>query len=300
MIYDIKIKTYINMYVYFRHMIEEVLAFLSLERIVPIIRTLVVLIVFLTLFNFLLSGVKKMLLKRAKTKRQISNIKIFTRLFRYVTIIALVLFAVFTYAGSWTGLGISVGLFSAALGWALQRPITGIAGWMMVILKRPFDIGDRIIIGNVRGDVVDITLTHIYIGEIGGIVAGEENSGRTIMVPNSKLFEQDITNYTADNDYVLDQVGITIKFKSNLDKAAKLCVDAAKKHTKDVIKKTGKQPYVRYSIQNSGMDVRVRFFAPAKKLQEVSTRIYEEIFKSVKKTKGVEFAYPHHQVYLKK
>ncbi len=107
---------------------------------------------------------------------------------------------------SWTALGLGVGLLSVAIGWALQRPITGMAAWFMIVVKRPFEIGDRVTIGAVKGDVVDITLTHIYINEIGGLVPSEENSGRTIMIPNSVLFEQNIINYTLQNEFVLDQV----------------------------------------------------------------------------------------------
>ncbi|MBD3354721.1 mechanosensitive ion channel, partial [Candidatus Woesearchaeota archaeon] len=206
----------------------------------------------------------------------------------------------FTYAGSWTGLGVSVGLFSAALGWALQKPITGIAGWIMVVLKRPFEIGDRIIIGNVRGDVEDISLTHIYVKEIGGIIGGEENSGRVVMIPNSKLFEQDITNYTQEDEYILDQVSTIITYESNIDKAMKIAVESAKKHTKEVIKKTKKQPYALTYFDSNGINLRVRYFSPTKKLQRISSAVTKEIYDMVSKEKDLRFAYPHNEVILNK
>src|SRR3989344_242908 len=100
---------------------------------------------------------------------------IFSRLIWYLVVGLGLIVALLSYSGSWTGLGITLGLFSAALGFALQRPITGVAAWVMLDIKRPFEIGDRIIVSGVRGDVADVTLTHIYVREIGGIVAGEEN-----------------------------------------------------------------------------------------------------------------------------
>ncbi|MCK4521832.1 MAG: mechanosensitive ion channel family protein, partial [Nanoarchaeota archaeon] len=199
-----------------------------------------------------------------------------------------------------TGLGVTVGLFTAALGWALQKPITGIAGWIMLVVKRPFDIGDRIIIGKVRGDVDDITLTHIYIKEIGGIVSGEENSGRIVMVPNSKLFEQDIINYTLQDEYVLDQVAVTVTYECNLDRAIKIALEAAKKCARDFIKQTGKKPYALTYFEPNGINVRVRYFAPAKHLQEISSAITKEIFDNIRKTKSVEIAYPHTEVVFRK
>ncbi|MBR9691560.1 mechanosensitive ion channel family protein [Candidatus Woesearchaeota archaeon] len=272
----------------------------SIDKLIPLFRTLITLIIFLVLFNLTLNAIKRALLRRAKTKHQTSNIKIFSRIAKYGAFLTLVIFAIFTYAGSWTGLGLSVGLFSAALGWALQRPITGIAGWMMVVIKRPFDIGDRIIIGKVRGDVIDITLTHVYIQEIGGIVGGEENSGRVVMVPNSKLFEQDIINYTLEDEYILSQVAVTITFESNLDKAIKIALDSTKKFTKELDKEHEKKPYVRTYFDAKGMNVRVRFFTPAKQIQEFTSNVSKEIFTNFMKAKDVEIAYPHTEILYRK
>ncbi len=73
----------------------------------------------------------------------------------------------------------------------------------MVVTKRPFDIGDRIIIGDIKGDIVDINLSHIRMLEVGGLTEDEEVSARVVMVPNWMLFEKNIIDYTLDNDYVI-------------------------------------------------------------------------------------------------
>lgn len=273
---------------------------IDITKYLPIARTIITVVVLLVVFNLILAFIKRGLLKRAKTKKQTSNIKIFSRIIKYIFTIVVILSAIFSYTGSWTGLGLTVGLMSAALGWALQKPITGIAAWIMVVTKRPFEIGDRIIIGKVRGDVADISLTHIAVQEIGGLVSGEENSGRTILVPNSTLFEQNIINYTTTDEYILDQVAVQVTYESNLDNAMKIVLESAKKITKDIIKKTGKQPYLRTYFQPSGIDVRVRYISPAKNLQEISSNMTQEIFSRIKKTKNVEIAYPHTEVLLRK
>ncbi len=268
-------------------------------KFLPLIRTILIVVIAFLIFNIALSAVKGYLKKRASKKKQISNIEIFSKVIKYIFTIVLILIAIFTYAGSWTGFGLSVGLFSAALGWALQRPITGIAGWIMVVVKRPFEIGDRIIIGKVRGDVEDISLTHIYIKEIGGIIGGEENSGRITMVPNSKLFEQDITNYTLSDDYMLDQVAFTVTYEGNLDKVMNIALDAANNQTKEYIEKMEKKPYVLTYFGPNGINVKLRYMSPAKRLQEFSSRITKEIFDGISKTKDVEIAYPHTEVLLR-
>ncbi|MBW2974463.1 mechanosensitive ion channel family protein [Candidatus Woesearchaeota archaeon] len=262
----------------------------------PLIRTIITVVVVFIVFSFILSVIKKSLLKRAKRKKQISNIEIFSKVLKLIFLVLLVMFALSSYSGSWAGLGIGIGLFSAALGWALQKPITGVAGWIMVITKRPFEIGDRVIIGSVRGDVADITLTHIYLKEIGGIVAGEENSGRIIMVPNSTLFEQNIINYTQEYEYILDQISFTVTYESNLDKAIKIGLEAARKCTKNVIDEIKKEPYVRTYFDTNGIIVHVRYYSPAKNIQEVSSNVTKETFDRIMKTKGVEISYPHTKV----
>ncbi|MFH0752542.1 MAG: mechanosensitive ion channel family protein [archaeon] len=262
-------------------------------NIVPFLKTILILAIIFALFSLIIKIIEKRLLKRVKTKKQITTVEIFSKSLKYGFLLMLILLAVFSYSGSWTSLGLVIGLLSAALGWALQRPISGIAAWIMVVTKRPFEIGDRIIIGSVRGDVSDITLTHIYLKELGGLIQSEENSGRIIMVPNSQLFEQNIINYTANDDYVLDQVVTLITYESNLDKAMQIALDATIKHTKEFKDQTKHQPHIRTYFQPSGINIHARYFTPATRVSEISSRITKEIFDGIRKTRGVEIAYPH-------
>ncbi|PIO03184.1 hypothetical protein COT48_05815 [Candidatus Woesearchaeota archaeon CG08_land_8_20_14_0_20_47_9] len=272
----------------------------SLEGLVPLVRTIIGITTVYLIFKLFIDLAKKSLLKKARTKKQISNVELFSRVLKYFVFAILAIFAFSSYTGSWASLGIGIGLMSAALGWALQKPITGIAAWMMIVAKRPFDIGDRVIIGSVRGDVADITLTHIYLKEIGGIVPGEENSGRLIMVPNSILFEQNIINYTSDDDYILDQVSVTITYESNINHAMEIAIAAARNQTGEIIKKVKKDPYVRTYFKDSGIEVIVRYISLVKSMQEISSKVTRDIFGRILKANDVEIAYPHTEVLLRR
>ena len=217
----------------------------GLAGYLPLLRTIVSVIVAFIIFSFLINLIKRKLLKKVRSKKQISNIEIFSKILKYMLVFFLIFFAFSSYSGSWAGLGISAGLLSAALGWALQRPITGIAAWIMVITKRPFEIGDRILIGDTKGDVVDITLTHVHLSEIGGTIASEETSGRTILIPNSILFEQKIINYTLQNEFILDEVITLITYESDLEKAKEICLKAALQFLDDELKNQKELPFVR-------------------------------------------------------
>jgi small-conductance mechanosensitive channel len=236
---------------------------------------------------------KRALLRNAKTAKQKANVTVFIHVIKYLFIVFGFLAVIFISTGSLTGLGISAGLFTAALGWALQRPITGIAAWLMVLIRKPFQIGDRIAIGDTRGDVSDISLTHIYLGEIGGTVASEESSGRIILIPNSILFEQKVINYTMQDEFILDEAVTLITYESNLEKAKKICLDAANKYFDKSLKKKKEKPFVRVFQQDSGIHVKVRYKVRTSKRIEVLSNIHNEIINNIAKTKDVNIAYPH-------
>jgi len=103
-----------------------------------IFRTVLIFVVLYFIFFRLLKTVKKRFLKKAKTKKEKSNVEIFFRASQYFLILLLLIFAFLAYGGSLTGIGVVAGLLSAALGWALQRPITGMAAWLMVVVPLLF------------------------------------------------------------------------------------------------------------------------------------------------------------------
>ena len=270
----------------------------NLDLFFGIFIIIVIVIAIYLSFNWLLGTVQKRLLLNAKTKKEKSNVKIFFQVSRYILISLIAVFAVLSYTGSFAGIGLTAGLLSAALGWALQRPITGIAAWLMVVIKRPFEIGDRVVIGGIKGDILEITLTHIHIGEIGGTIASEESSKREILIPNAKLFEENIINYTREDELILDQVKFTVTFESDINTAQSIAKESAKEVIKEYLEEI-ENPYTRIRFQASGIDIHTRYYITASKREEVSSEITQKIFEKAGKLEEVEFAYPHTEVLLR-
>ena len=249
------------------------------------------------IFCYIFNALKKYLLKKAKNKKERSDIEIFSRAIKYIVILFLIIFGVLSYSGSLISIGLFAGLISASLGWALQRPISGMAAWLMLVIKRPFEIGDRVIIGSVKGDISDITLSHVHIKEIGGTIPSEETSGRTILIPNAKLFEEDIINYTRKDNFILDEVSFPITFDSDIDEAQKIGKESAEIVLKDYEKNIQK-PYSRTYFQPSGVNIFVRYLTLASNRNEISSKITQHIFKKVNQTKKIKFAYLHTEISL--
>jgi len=282
---------------------EDIINFkgmISVDNLIRFVRPTIVILVVVMIYFFIMGFVKRKLLKRSKSKITIHNINVYFNVLNYLFIIVLVIFIIFYTTGNILAFGVTAGLISAALGWALQRPITGMAAWLMVVVKKPFMIGDRILISNMKGDVMDITLTHIYLKEVGGTVNSEEVSGRVVMIPNSVLFEKNIINYTAQDEYILDDVGILVTYESNLDKAVRICESAANKVMKDQAGKMPKEPYVRVQFQGSGIDIKTRYYVKAEDRIKIASDITKEINREFKKQSEVDIAYPHTEIVLKK
>ena len=197
------------------------------------------------------------------------NVQHFLFIYRYAWLGAGFVLALISFSGSIEALGISAAFLGMILGWSLQAPVTGIAAWLMIILKQPFKIGDRVIISGIIGDVVDINLTHVLLNQVGGTIGGEEKSGRGVLIPNATLFGQIIYNYALEefggkaagapvDNYILDEVPIRITYPSDFDEAERIFIAAAKEVTADIISNSGQEPFVRAELFDSGIMVRLR------------------------------------------
>jgi len=195
-----------------------------------------------------------------------------------------------------TAVGAFGGLF---LGWSLQQPVTGMAAWVMITLKRPFRIGDRVFLPawNLIGDVVDTGMMYTTLNQVGGTVGTEEPSGRMVLVPNAILFGNVIIDYTKgsdpDSSYILDEIVVRITYGSDWDEAERILIEAAKEVTKDVIRASGTQPYVRSDFYDYGVWLRLRYMTLATERPRTSHEINQRIFKKVSLSRNVDFAIPY-------
>ena len=264
------------------------------------IRIVIIVLLCFIIFSIILHFVKKYLLKKVKSKKQVTNISIFIDLLKFMFYILLFIIIFSWYSQSWGELSFIIGLLTVALGWALQKPISGVVAWLILTIRRPLHIGDRVIISDVKGDIANITLTHFFIKEIGGTIDGEELSGRTVMIPTSIIFEDKIINYTEFDDYILDEITTAITYESNLEKAEKIVLNATSlvmdSHWKKFPKRIDVKPHTRLQFRDSGIDVTVRYQSIAKNRNSISTDIRRVIYNKIRESNDVEIAYPHTEV----
>lgn len=220
-------------------------------------------------------------------------LKIWNTLWKFIIAILVIM----AMTGSLRLLGLTAGFFGMMLGWSLQQPVTGIAAWLMIVLKKPFRIGDRVIIAGITGDVTGITLTHVILNQVGGSIGGEEKSGRGILIPNAILFQHVIINYTLDQEFMLDEVPVRLTFDSDWEHAKEIMIAAASEITSEIIAKTGQQPFIRAEFLDWGIMVRLRYHTVPARRQELSTYIIERLLRDFgKEYPRVRFATPSQSI----
>jgi small-conductance mechanosensitive channel len=219
------------------------------------------------------------------------------RLYRLVAVLVLALVLAQGF-GALAAFGSLFAMFGGMLlGWSLQAPVSGLAAWALVSLKRPFRPGDRVQFPslNLVGDVKDIGFMYTMLDQVGGSISSEEAVGRYILVPNAMLFSQVVINYTVKQEaaYMLDEVVIRITYDSDWETAERILIDAATEATAPIIQATGVQPYIRSDWYDYGVYLRLRYLTQVKERVEIAYNIQKLIFERIQHTPSVDMAIPY-------
>jgi small-conductance mechanosensitive channel len=206
-----------------------------------------------------------------------------------------------------------LGLLTAGLAIALQDVVKSVAGWVFLMWRKPFIIGDRIQVGSYAGDVIDVRLFKFSLVEIGNWVEADQSTGRVIHLPNSLALTDVIANYTRGFEFIWNEIPVLVTFESNWQKAKKILVEIAQKHaahlTKDAEKRikeaskrymiffTALTPTVYTSVRDCGVLLTIRYLISPRSRRGSEQAIWEEILTEFSKCKDIDFAYPTQRFY---
>ena len=113
------------------------------------------------------------------------------------------------------GLTVAFGVAGAGIAFALQEVIASIAGWLALTFSNFYHPGDRVQLGGIKGDVIDIGVLRTTIMELGEWVNGDLYNGRIVRVANSFVFKEPVFNYSGDFPFLWDEIKVPIRFGSN-------------------------------------------------------------------------------------
>ena len=201
-----------------------------------------------------------------------------------------------------------LGLLSAGIAIALKDPLVNLIGWQYILWRRPFDVGDRVEIGQKAGDVIDITPFNFTMMEIGNWVNADESTGRIIHVPNGHVFMQHLANYGKGFKYIWNEISVLVTFESDWKEAKSILEDIAKKRTahlskpaeKKVIEASNKfmitdqrlDPKVFTKISDSGIELTIRYLCTPLRRRRSEQNMWEDILTAFSKYDQIDFAYP--------
>lgn len=126
---------------------------------------------------------------------------------------------------------VALGILAAGLAFALQEIIGSFAGWITIITGNPFNIGDRIETGGIKGDVVDIGILRTTVMEIGNWLDGDHNTGRLVTLSNAFIFKEPLFSYSVHLHYIWDEIRIPIPYGSDWQKAMAIMSNAVTQHS---------------------------------------------------------------------
>jgi len=126
--------------------------------------------------------------------------------------LAAILFAIAILGNQLSGFSVMLGVMAAGIAFALQEVIASVAGWLALTFSSFYRVGDRVQLGGIKGDVIDIGVLRTTLMECGEWIDSDLYSGRIVRIANSFVFKEPVFNYSADFHFLWDEISIPIKY----------------------------------------------------------------------------------------
>lgn len=266
-------------------------------------------IVTVLLIQWALKGIAKLFLRSSRSKHIVFWARQGISLFLAILVLIGVLSIWFNDP---TRLATFMGLVTAGVAFALQKPISALAGYLVILRGKTFGVGDRITMGGVRGDVVALRFTQTTIMEMGEPpavqnadpamwVQARQYTGRMVTVSNSTVFDTPVYNFTREFPFVWEEMRLPISYKDDRRRAEQILLEAAHRHTvqiRDISEEALKElcrryflpsaqlgPRVYYRLTDNWVELTVRFIARTHGIRDLKDAMSREIIDALDEAK---------------
>ena len=206
----------------------------------------------------------------------------------------------------------ALGLIGAGVAFALQRVITAVAGYFVILRGKTFNVGDRIMMGGVRGDVIDLSFMQTQIMEMGQSpkeqgdapsmwIRSRQFTGRIVTVTNDKVFDEPVYNYSKDFPYIWDEINLPVRYEDDRGRAEQILLGAARRHAvtrekigDDEVKRLEDNfgiemgqidPQTFWRITDNWLEITVRFLAPDHGIRRMKDQMSRDILADLDQAK---------------
>lgn len=238
-----------------------------------------------------------------------------TKMFTTITYMIVLLWALTTIFSKNPGILTSLAIVGAGLAVALQDVVKDVVGWILVLQKRLYLLGDRVSVGPYTGDVVDLSLLRTTLLEVNTspTAAVQERTGRTLYMPNSAVLIHDVVNFNRTSDYLKSELKFVLTLESNWMKAEKILREILERVTGQYTEAARRQYGTRTrtlfiqhdptgavlytDIVSDGIEMTLRFTIPIGMRREVGSEIVREVLKRFSLESDIGLAYRTSMVY---
>jgi small-conductance mechanosensitive channel len=224
------------------------------------------------------------------------------RIKRLIVFLLVLVVAISVVFVNWYTALISVGVVSVIVGLSVQTPMSSFIGWIYILVRRPYRVGDRIQIGDATGDVIDVGYIDTTLWEFGGkYISGDHPSGRIIKFPNAKVLDSIVYNYSWPLfPYIWNEIKFQVGFESDLQFIAttmqQITQDelgeemmARVEQYRQLLAKTPvdelqvrERPRVIFRVsENSWLDAIVRYLVAPREAGSVKTRLIKKLLSAL-------------------
>lgn len=265
-------------------------------------------IVFIVIILLLRRGVKSLTQRLIRGDHN-ERLRFWTRqVINLISAVLLLLSLISIWFDDPTRLATAIGLVTAGLAFALQKVITALAGYFVILRGKNFSVGDRITMGGVRGDVIALDFIQTTIMEMGQPpsvqassdpamwVRSRQFTGRIVTVTNDKIFDEPVYNYTREFPYLWEEISIPIPYSADRQRAEQILLECADHHTIKInemsqevlqrmqrryfIQATDLTPKVYYRITDNWLELTVRFVVKDHAIRDLKDAVSRDILKA--------------------
>ncbi len=201
-----------------------------------------------------------------------------------------------------SGLTVALGVAGAGIAFALQELIVSLAGWLANAFGGYYKTGDRVQLGGIKGNVIDIGILRTTLMECGEWVKGDLYAGRIVRVANSFVFKAPVFNYSSDFPFLWDEITLPVKYGCDLERARQILRDVANEIVganvgraeadwqrmlqKYAVEETPVSPVVTLIATDNWVEFTTRYVVDYKKRRLTKDRFFTRILEEVDKTGG--------------
>ncbi|CAN5378973.1 mechanosensitive ion channel [soil metagenome] len=145
----------------------------------------------------------------------------------FVSYVVIILILSIIFSDRLGGLTVALGVAGAGVAFALKEVIASFAGWFAVTFAGFYSPGDRIQLGGIKGDVIDISFLRTTLMEVGEWIKGDNYSGRIVRIANSFVLTEPVFNYSGEFPFLWDEIPVSVMHGSDHVRAREILLSAA-------------------------------------------------------------------------